>query len=652
MAVSRKPATVPDFSPGLFKRPTTSRGLVSWLTTIDHKRIGILYFVSGLFFFLIGGLEALMLRTQLTRSGLHLMSPELYNQLFTMHGTTMIFLAVMPMSAGFFNWLTPLMIGARDVAFPRLNSFSYWTFFFGALVLNLSWFLGGAPNAGWFGYSPLTSKAFNPGLGIDFWVFGLQMLGLASLLAGFNFIVTIINMRAPGMTMMKLPIFVWMTLVVQFIVIFAFPVITIALVELMMDRKFGTGFFNPNMGGMPIYWQHLFCVFGHPEVYILILPAMGIVSEVLPTFSRKPLFGYPVVVASGALIAFMGFAVWSHHMFTTGMGAVANAAFAVTTMIIGIPTGVKIFNWIGTLWGGKLRLTTPMLFALGFIFMFTLGGISGIMHSMAPADAQQQDSYFIVAHFHYVLIGGSIFGLFAGFYYWFPMVTGRMLNEHFGKWVFWLMFAGFNITFFPMHFLGLNGMARRTHSYDAALGFDGLNTLATIGSYILAFGVLVLVVHVMYDIFNGKKASFDPWDARTLEWSLPLPVPVYNFAELPEIKYRDQFWFDKHPELAHSHGHSTGTADQADHLAGHGDASSHHVGHAEHHDDHGVHLPGQSWYPFVMPLGLFILVFGGLYNSLTLAIIGFCIVAVGAYAWAFEGIGGKHIKPEGQTWYQ
>ena len=641
MAISRKPASqAPDFSGGLFKRPTTSKGLVSWLTTIDHKRIGILYFLSGIFFFVIGGLEALVIRTQLTRSGLNLISPDLYNQMFTMHGTTMIFLAVMPMSAGFFNYLTPLMIGARDVAFPRLNSFSYWTFFFGAITLNASWFLGGAPDTGWFGYSPLTSTTYSPGLAVDFWVFGLQMLGLASLLAGFNFIVTIINMRAPGMTMFKMPAFVWMTLVVQFLVILAFPAITIALVELMMDRQFGTGFFNPAMGGMPIYWQHLFWVFGHPEVYILILPAMGIVSEVLPTFSRKPLFGYPVVVMSGALIGLMGFAVWSHHMFTTGMGAVANAAFAATTMTIAIPTGVKIFNWIVTLWGGKIRLTTPMLFALGFIFMFTVGGVSGVMHSAAPADAQQQDTYFVVAHFHYVLIGGSIFGLFSGFYYWSPMVTGRMLSEKWGKIVFWVMFWGFNITFFPMHFAGLNGQARRTHSYSQELGLDNLNTLATIGSYILALGVGIFIVHVIRDVISGEKVSEDPWDARTIEWRLPLPTPVYNFDKIPNITHRDQHWFDKHPDLAHSHEHGADGAAHADD-----------DGHS-HEDEHGIHLPGQSWYPFVMSFGLFVVVFGGLYSSLLMVIVGFVITFIGCYAWAFEGIGGTHVKPKGQSWYQ
>jgi cytochrome c oxidase subunit I len=461
----------------LFRRPTAKTGLAGWLTTVDHKRIGILYAGSAVFFLLVGGLEALLIRLQLMVPNNHLLGAETYNQMFTMHGTTMIFLAVMPLGAAFFNYLTPLMIGARDVAFPRLNAFSFWTFFSGAIILNLSWLpmlapegyrgVGAAPSAGWFGYANLTSNAYSPGLGTDFWIVGLQVLGVASVVAALNFIVTIINLRAPGMTMMRLPVFVWMTLVTSFLVILAFPAITIALVELMFDRLFGTNFFEVAAGGQPILWQHLFWVFGHPEVYILILPAMGIVSEILPTFSRKPLFGYPIIVFSGAVIGFLGFAVWSHHMFTTGLGKVANTAFALATMTIAVPTGVKIFNWIGTLWGGRIQTRLPMMYALGFIWMFMMGGFTGIMHSAAPADAQQQDSYFVVAHFHYVLIGGSLFALLAGLYYWLPKMSGRMAAEIPGKIGFWTVFIGFNVAFFPMHFLGLNGMPRRIYTYDA-----------------------------------------------------------------------------------------------------------------------------------------------------------------------------------------
>lgn len=630
MAVLQRPtASTPDFSGGLLKRPTSSTGIVSWITTIDHKRLGILYFISSFFFFVVGGVEALLIRTQLAAADLQILNPDLYNQMFTMHGTTMVFLAVMPMSAAFFNYVVPLQIGARDVAFPRLNTFSFWTFFFGALFLNSSWFLGGAPDVGWFGYAPLTSKAFNPGLAVDFWVVGLQILGISSLVAGFNFITTIINMRAPGMSMMKLPIFTWMTLVVQFLVILAFPAITIGLLELLMDRTAGTNFFEPAAGGLPIMWQHLFWVFGHPEVYILILPAFGIISEIIPVFSRKPLFGYPIMVVSGVVIGFLGFAVWSHHMFTTGLGAVANAAFSITTMAIAIPTGVKIFNWIGTTWGGQLRFKTPMLFSLGLIFMFTVGGIAGVMHAAAPADAQQQDSYFIVAHFHYVLFGGSIFGLLAGVYYWFPKVTGKLMNDRVGKWVFWTLFLGFNGAFFPMYISGLLGMARRHQTYLPESGLGPLNMLSTIGAYIMALGILLFIIQLIHDLINGEPAGNDPWDARTLEWMTPSPTPVYNFATLPQVSHRDQFWMEKYPEAAH--GHAVKPAMRI--------VDTHEL-------EEGIHLPGQSWYPFTLPLGIFIGAYGLVYGTLILALLGVGIVFVSAYAWAFEGMGGTHVHPD------
>ncbi len=620
MALGKQAAEQPG---GLLTRPTAARGIWSWLTTVDHKRIGILYFVAGFFFFLIGGLEALVIRLQLARPNQALVDPDFYNQLFTMHGTTMVFLGIMPLSAAFFNFLVPLMIGARDVAFPRLNAFSFWTFLAGGIILNSSFFLGGAPDAGWFGYAPMTNTQFSPGTGIDFWIVGLQILGVASLMAAFNFIATIINMRAPGMTLMRMPLFVWMTLVVQFLVMLAFPAITIALIELLFDRQVGTNFFNVVNGGLPIMWQHLFWIFGHPEVYILILPAMGIVSEVLPTFSRKPLFGYPVVVFSGVFIGFMGFAVWSHHMFTTGLGPVANAAFALTTMTIAIPTGVKIFNWLATLWGGQIRFSTPMLFSLAFIAMFTIGGISGVMLAVPPVDAQVQDSYFVVAHIHYVLIGGSLFGLFSGFYYWFPKVTGHMLDERTGKWVFWLMFAGANITFFPQHFLGLIGMPRRIQTYATGLGFDLWNLISTLGVFVLSAGILLFIYQVLRDIRLGERAAADPWDGRTLEWSIPSPPPVYNFAELPEVRDRDQLWYQKHGPKHHGGGLPEKPAET----------------------DQGIHMPGQSWYPLMTALGLLIFAYGLVYNLL-LAGLGLVAVIICIYSWAFEGVGGYHIHPK------
>src|SRR4051794_1206724 len=489
----------------------STTGLWSWLTTVDHKRIGMLYLFTSLLMFGIGGLEAVIMRAQLIGPNGKLVSAEVFNQLFTMHGTTMIFLVVMPMSAAFFNFLIPLQIGARDVAFPRLNAFSYWVYLFGSLFMNTSWLVGAAPNGGWFGYAPLTTLQYSPGLNIDFWMLGLQILGVSSLAAAFNFITTIINMRAPGMSLMRMPIFTWMAFVVQFLLVLAFPVITIALVFLQFDRFFGTNFYQVSAGADPLLWQHLFWIFGHPEVYILILPAMGIVSEILPTFSRKPLFGYPVMVYSGMLIAFLGFGVWAHHMFAVGMGPIADTLFAVTTMLIGIPTGVEIFNWIFTMWGGDIRFTTAMKFAIALVALFTIGGISGVMHASPPADLQQTDTYFIVAHFHYVLFGGSMMGLFGGTYYYYPKLTGRLLDETLGSWHFWLFFIGMNLTFFPMHFAGLFGMPRRIYTYDAGQGWEVFNMMSTVGTFILFIGLLFFVYNFITSFKKGAIAGNDPW---------------------------------------------------------------------------------------------------------------------------------------------
>ena len=619
----------------IFWRPTAQTGLISWLTTVDHKKIGFLYGVFALFFFLVGGVEALLIRLQLMYPNGTVLTAQQYNTMFTMHGTTMIFLAIMPLSAAFFNFIMPLQIGARDVAFPRLNAFSLWTFVAGAIVINLGWFMhDGAPDGGWVGYAPLTSKTFAPDHSIDMWVMGLQLLGVASIAASLNFIVTIINLRAPGMTMMRLPVFTWMTLITAFLIVLSFPFITIALVELMMDRLFGTSFFEVSNGGMPILWQHLFWVFGHPEVYILILPAMGIVSEILPTFSRKPLFGYPIVVFSGASIGFLGFSVWSHHMFTTGMGTMATAAFSLATMAIAVPTGVKIFNWIGTLWDGRLSMRTPMMFALGFVWMFMIGGFSGVMHSAAPADAQQQDSYFVIAHFHYVLIGGSLFALLAGIHYWFPLMFGRKVSEFWGKLSFWVIFAGFNITFFPMHFLGLNGMPRRTFTYDANLGWNDANYIATIGALILGVGIFIYFAVMVYTFLKGEKVGKDVWDARTLEWSLPNPPPEYNYRVIPTVHARDAYWYNKQ----HKEEIAREEAEGAKAEAAHG----------------GIHMPHQSIYPFVASLGLFIASIGiavidhdpspGFWgNKIVVSMIGGVVMLAGIYFWALEGNEGYHL---------
>lgn len=614
----------------LLPRPTAKTGLTGWITTVDHKKIGLMYAFGAIMFFIIGGLEALAIRTQLIVPNNRFIGAQFYNELFTMHGTTMVFLAIMPLNAAFFNLLIPLQIGARDVAFPRLNTFSLWTWAAGAIILNVGWlsyvFPGmnaSAPAIGWFGYAPLTSKLFTPDASTDLWVIGLQILGVSSVVASLNFIVTIINLRAPGLTMMRLPVFVWMTLVTSFLLVLALPPIAIALLEVMFDRHFGTSFFEVSGGGQPILWQHLFWIFGHPEVYILILPPMGYVSEILPTFSRKPLFGYPIVVFSGAAIGFIGFGVWSHHMFTTGMGTVATAAFSLATMAIAVPTGVKIFNWIGTLWNGQITTRVPMMFALGFIWMFMLGGFSGIMHSSAPADAQQQDTYFIIAHFHYVLIGGATFALLAAVQYWFPKFFGRMVPEFWGKLSFWLIFAGFNTTFFPLHFLGLNGMPRRTWTYDANMGWNEANMVSTLGAYLLGTGLFTYLGVLIYSYFKGERCGNDPWDGRTLEWSIPSPPPEYNFKAIPTVHARDAYWYEKHhkDEIAQ---------EQAAHMkseAQHG----------------GIHMPDQSWYPFVASLGLLI---GGIafaFGHIPVAIGGLVLVFLGCYLWSLEGPGGYHI---------
>ena len=605
-------------------------GVWSWITTIDHKRIGILYGVSALIFFLMGGLEAMIIRLQLSAPNNDVVSATRYNELFTMHGTTMIFLAIMPFSAALFNFVVPLQIGARDVAFPRLNAFSYWTFLAGGILLNMSWFFNAAPDQGWYGYAPLTEKAWNPGRNVDFWLFGLQVLGVASVAAGINFIVTIFNLRAPGMSMMRMPIFTWSVLVVQILIVMAFPAITIALVLLAMDRFVGTGFYAIAAGGDPLLWQHLFWVFGHPEVYILVLPAFGIVSEILPVFSRKPLFGYSVMVYALAAIAFLGFGVWAHHMFTTGLGPTANAVFAGSTMLIAIPTGVKIFNWIGTMVRGSLKFTTPMLFAIGLVSQFTIGGLSGVMHASPPVDTQHNDTYFVVAHFHYVLFGGSIFGLLAGAYFWFPKITGRMMDDRLGKINFWTTFVGFNATFFPMHFLGLAGMPRRYYTYGSGSGWDTWNAIVSLGAMFLGGSILLFVYNLAHSIKHGEVAGNNPWDAPTLEWAIPSPPPPYNFANLPIVGHRDPLWWDKYDQHDGAHGHSRDHQDlsQVNQVSGH------------------IHMPNNSYYPVIVAIGLFVGALGLLFEGAKITIgllhlpllcaVAIVILLLGIYGWAFE----------------
>src|SRR5690349_23248187 len=476
---------------GVFSRPRAKTGWRSWVSTVDHKKIGIMYGASALVFFVIGGIEALAIRSQLAAPEQKLMSADLYNQVFTMHGVTMIFLAVMPFGAAFMNYLIPLQIGARDVAFPRLNALSFWTFLVGGIFLNSSWLLGGGADGGWFAYAPNTGVTFSPSHGMDFYAIGLQITGIASLVGGVNLVVTVLNLRAPGMTLMRMPVFTWMSFVTQILLVFAMPVISVALFLLTFDRLFDANFFNVQAGADPLLWEHLFWIFGHPEVYILILPAFGLISETIPVFSRKPIFGYPFMVFSGIAIGFMGWGVWAHHMFASGVGKYAVAAFSVSTMFIAVPTGVKILNWIATMYGGKLQFSTAMKFAIGLVAMFTIGGLSGVTHAVSPSDLQQTDTYYIVAHFHYVIFGGAILGFFAGMYYWWPKVFGYTLSERLGSVHFWLIMLGMNLTFGPMHILGLQGEPRRTYTYKKGYGLEFWNAIETVGAFIIATSVLV-----------------------------------------------------------------------------------------------------------------------------------------------------------------
>ncbi|EJL26460.1 cytochrome c oxidase subunit I [Brevibacillus sp. BC25] len=593
-------------------------GLWDYLTTVDHKKIAILYLIAGGIFFLAGGLEALLIRLQLMYPEIELVGAKTFNELITMHGTTMIFLAVMPVIFALMNAIVPLQIGARDVAFPFVNALGFWLFFFGGVLLNTSWFLGGAPDAGWTSYTTLALNQYS-GIGVDFYVLGLQIAGLGTLIGGINFLVTIINMRAPGMTFMRMPMFTWSSFITSGLILFAFPAITVGLVLLMFDRLFGGNFFNPDAGGNVVIWEHLFWIFGHPEVYILILPAFGIISEVVSTFSRKRLFGYSSMVFATALIGFLGFMVWAHHMFTTGLGAIANTLFGLATMLIAVPTGIKIFNWLLTMWGGQIRFPTANLFAVGFIPTFTIGGMTGVMLAVPPADYQYHDSYFVVAHFHYVIVGGLVFGLFAGLYYWWPKMFGKMLNETIGKWNFWTFFIGFHLTFFPQHFLGLMGMPRRVFTYLKDQNLDMGNFISTIGAFGMTIGTILFLINVVVAAKSSKRAPADPWDGRSLEWAIPSPPPEYNFVQTPLVRGLDALWVEK---MAGNKGMTP----------------------AEPIGD--IHMPSPSFLPFLMSLGLFIAGYGFIYHNYVVVVIGLLFTLGCMFTRSVKDDPGYHIHED------
>jgi cytochrome c oxidase subunit I len=529
--------------------------LHEWVVTVDHKKLGLMYAITALLFFVIAGVLAAVMRAQLAVPNNTLIDPASFNRLFTVHGTTMVFFVGMPFFAALANYLVPLMLGARDMAFPRLNAFGFWLTLFGGILLYASYLTGEglaghgtAPDVGWFAYSPLNEKAFSRGTSTDYWVLSIMLSGLGSTITAINVIATILSMRVKGMTLSRMPLMVWMLFVVSCQILIAMPPLTAAQIMLLLDRFLGAHFFDTQAGGSAVLWQHFFWMFGHPEVYILMLPGFGAASEIIPVFSRKPMFGRMAMIGATCAIGFISFGVWAHHMFTVGMSSKANIFFAISTLIIAIPTGVKMFNWLATMWGGKIRMNTPMLFCIAFLFQFLISGLTGVMLAIAPFDWQLGDSYFVVAHFHYVLFGGLMFTLFGAIYYWFPKATGKMLNETLGKWHFWLLVIGFNVTFLPQHWAGMLGMPRRIYTYAAGRGWETWNMISSIGVVFQGLAVMFFVWNVVYSLRKGREAGPDPWDAWTLEWSTTSPPPEYNFVSLPEVRSSRPLWDLKHPD--------------------------------------------------------------------------------------------------------
>lgn len=569
-----------------------------WISTVDHKKIGIMYVIAALLMLFRGGADALLMRTQLALPNEHFLAAQHYNEIFTTHGTIMILFMAMPLIFAMMNIVVPLQIGARDVAYPYLNAVSFWMFFFGAMLLNLSFVIGGSPDAGWTSYPPLSELGFDNGPGENFYLLSISISGIGSLATGINFLVTILKMRTKGMKMMDLPLFSWSVLSTCVMIIFAFPVLTVVLALLFIDRIGGAHFFTMTHGGNPMMFINLFWIWGHPEVYIVILPAFGIYSEVVSTFSRKKVFGYKSMVASMMLISILGFFTWVHHFFTMGAGADVNAFFAISTMAIAIPTGVKVFNWLFTMFRGRIRLKLPMLWTLAFIPCFAIGGGTGVMLAVAPADYQYHNSYFLIAHFHQVLIGGVVFGMFAGLYYWWPKMFGFSLDERLGKWAFWFWNIGFYVCFMPQYFLGLMGMTRRIYTYPANMGWTSMNFVSTIGAFLMGIGFLFMVLQIAYSIKHGERdTTGDPWDARTLEWSIPSPAPLYNFAVLPEVHGKDAWWDMKEQQEQR-------TAEKKPvHLE-------------------PIHMPKDSAKPFILALCFFIAGFGMTFHWIWMGVIG------------------------------
>lgn len=586
-----------------------------WITTVDHKKIGIMYIISALAMLFRGGIDALMMRVQLAFPNMNFLNAQHYNEIFTTHGTVMIIFMAMPFLIGLMNFVVPMQIGARDMAFPFLNAASFWSFFFGAMLFNISFVIGGSPDAGWTSYTPLAGAAMSPGPGQNFYLLGLQLSGIGTLATGINFMVTIFKMRAPGMKLFQMPIFTWSTLVTSFIIVFAFPILTVALALMTIDRIFGSQFFTLTGEGMPMMWANLFWMWGHPEVYIVILPAFGIFSEIIATFARKQLFGYTAMVWSMIVIAGLSFLVWVHHFFTMGAGAFVNSVFSVTTMLIAVPTGVKIFNWLGTLYKSKIQFTTPMMWSLAFIPSFVIGGVTGVMLGMAAADYQFHNSYFLVAHFHYVLIAGTVFACFAGLVFWYPKMFGHKLNERLGKYSFWFFVIGFHVCFFPQYFTGLDGMRRRV--FTIIPEWMPLNVISTIGAFGMGIGFIIFVYNIYYSVrYSEREKSGDPWDGRTLEWATPTPVPFYNFATVPHVDSYDAFWAMKQK------GQPTYDEDEVE----------------------PIHMPSYSGQPFIMMFCLFIASFGLVFEWMWLAIAGLIATLIMMGIRSFDYDEGYHVE--------